>query len=95
MQSELFSPTFFLLLMLHIGADHLGIQADGIHAIPRRPEMITPIGLLLQIRKLLEHPDGCAPFHGAQQVGDRDLGGHHHNQVNVLFLNIQFHYLTP
>jgi hypothetical protein len=64
------------------------IQANRIHAIRRRPKMVTPIGLLLQIRELLKYPNRSPSFHRAQQVGNGYLGRDHYNQVNVLLLNV-------
>jgi hypothetical protein len=33
-------------------SDHFCVEADGIYAVPSHPEVITPIGLLLQLAKL-------------------------------------------
>ncbi len=41
-------------LILHILTNHLCIKTYRINTVPIRPEMIAPIGLYLQIRKLLE-----------------------------------------
>ena len=65
-QPELLCSTLFLFLILYISPDHLRIQPDRIYTIPRRPEMITPIGFLLPIRKLPKDSNRSPAFHRPQ-----------------------------
>ena len=65
-QPELLCSTLFLFLILYISPDHLRIQPDRIYTIPRRPEMIAPIGFLLQIRKLPKDSNRSPAFHRPQ-----------------------------
>ena len=39
LKTALFSLTLTLLLILHVQADFLGIQSDGVHAIATGPEI--------------------------------------------------------
>lgn len=55
---------------------------------------VAPIGLILQVPKLVEDPNRDAAFDGTDKVGYRYLRRAHHNQVDVVNLDIQFHDLT-
>ena len=53
LQFQLLFVTLFVLLELHVLANHLLVQAHRVHAVPWCPEMVAPIGLPFQVRKLL------------------------------------------
>lgn len=94
LKTALLSLTLTLLLILHVQADFLGIESDGVHTIATGPEMIAPIWLLLQMPKLVENPNRASPFDRAHDIRYRGFWGHHDNEMDVIDLNIQFDHFT-
>jgi hypothetical protein len=82
-------------LVFDVLSDHLCVEANGIYAVPSRPEVITPIGLLLQFAKLVQYPNRRSTFDGSNILGNRQLRRHHPEQVDMIDPNIQFDNLTP
>ena len=68
LKTTLFSLTLTLLLILHVQADFLGIESDGVYTIDTGPEMVAPIRLLLQMPKLVENPNRASPFDRAHDI---------------------------
>lgn len=60
--------TFLGFLILDILSDLFLVETDGVYAVPLGPEMVTPIGLALQMLKLLEYPYCRASFDSANIV---------------------------
>ena len=93
-ERELLLTTLFLFLVLNILADHIRIQPHGINAVTLRLEVVSPVGLYLQIRELFEYPYRCSTLNRAHQVRYRDLRRHHADQMNVVRSDIQLHHLA-
>jgi len=49
---QLFLMLLFLLLEPHVLLDHLAVESHRVHAIALAPEMIAPVRLLAQTRKV-------------------------------------------
>lgn len=90
----LFHTTFFLFLIPHILADHFFVDTNGIHTIASRPEMIAPIGFYFQVRVIPEKTNGRTSFQDSHQLRNRYFRRNHHHQMNMIFLDVQFQYLT-
>ena len=52
--------------------------------------MITPIGLALQVTKLVEHPDRRSTFDHPYECRNRNLRWNQHQQMDVVNLDVQF-----
>ena len=91
---QLLIMTLFFLLVLYIFPYHFFADPYGINAIPGRPKMITPIGLIFQIRKLFEHSNRCAPFEYPDHIRNGYLWRYHCEQMYMLRSHIQFKYFT-
>ena len=83
-----------IFLVLNEFAGHFRVQAHCVYAVTFCPEVISPVGLLLEIRELLEHSDGRAPLERAHLDRDRHLWRHHTHQVDVIRLNAHLDYLA-
>jgi hypothetical protein len=83
------------LLVFYLLSNHFCIQTDGISTVPSRPVMIAPIGLLLQLAKLVQYPNGRSPLDGPNIFENRYLRGYHPEQVDMIYPNIQFNGFTP
>ena len=90
----LLSLTFALLLILHVQADFFSIQSYSVDTIASGPEMVAPIRLLLQMTKLVEHPDRASPFDRAHHIRYRAFWGHHDNEMDVVNLDIELNDFT-
>src|SRR5512135_3372538 len=87
--------TLPVLLIFYVLADHLRIKPHCVYTVTLGPKMIAPIGLLLEIWKLLKDSYRCPTFQGSHEARDRDLGWNHANQVNMVRLNIHLHNIAP
>lgn len=94
LKTALFSLTLTLLLILHVQADFLGIQSDGVYTIATGPEMVAPIRLLLQMPKLVENPNRASPFDRAHDIRYRGFRWHHDDEMDVVNLDIEFNHFT-
>jgi hypothetical protein len=90
----LLSLTLTLFLILHVQADFLGIQSNRVDTIAPRPKMIAPIGFLLQMTKLVEHPNRTSAFNHAHQIRYGGFGEYHDNEVDMVDLDIELNHFT-
>ena len=94
LERQLLFFLFLLLLVLNVLADHLCIQTYRVNTVSFGPEVVTPVRLHPQPWELLENPDSRTSLQGSHQVRNRDLRRHHRNQMHMILLNVQLHYLT-
>jgi len=67
--------SFSIFLVLDILSDFGLIQTDGTHTVPSTPEVVSPVGLLLEQRKTLEYLDGSLAFEYTHQFRYQDSLG--------------------
>jgi len=82
------------LLEPHVFLAHFTVQSYRIDTVAFRPEMIAPIGALLQKRKRSEYPNRCSPFQRAHQFRYRTLRRNLHQQMHVVTLYIELRHLA-
>ena len=83
------------LLILHVSFNYIFIYPNRTYKIPPWPKMISPIRFLLQLWITLEHFDRYFTFQRSKQNRHGYLGWDRNYKMNVIFLNVQFLYLTP
>ena len=54
--------SFFIFLIMDILSDLGFIQTYGTHTVSSAPEVVPPVGLLLENRETFKYFDGCLPF---------------------------------
>ena len=84
----------FFLLESHVFLNHFAVQSYRIDTVAFRPEMIAPIGALLQKRKRSKYPNRCSPFQRAHQFRYRTPRRNLHQQMHVVTLYIQLRHLA-
>ena len=86
--------TFLLFLIFYILPYLLLIKSYRVYTVTLRPKVIPPIRMLLQTGELLEDPDCRTALHHPHVLRYRKFRRYHHDQVNMVRLNIQLLYGT-
>jgi len=82
--------TIAVILLADVFANRFLIQANRVYTVSSRPEVIAPIGLVFQVAELVEHPNRRTPLDRPNELRNRHFRWHHHKQVNVVNLDVQF-----
>jgi hypothetical protein len=72
---RLFDISFFLLLILYLFLNHLGIKANGVNTITLCPEMIEEIGLFRSSLNRLNNLIDVCPFSRPMKPDIESFGG--------------------
>ncbi len=80
--------------MPHILADLLFVQSDCVYTISPRPEVISPVRLLLQLPILIQYPYRCPTLYCPHVFRYRYFRRHHYLQVHMICLYVQFQNLS-
>ena len=56
--------------------------------------MITPIGFVLKVPKLVENTNSCSPFQGTDKIGYRYLRWNTYKEMHMINLDAEFYDLS-